>query len=785
MARKRARGGPPRADAPAAASPDLRPWLVCAALVLATLAAYSPAWNGGLLWDDESHVTKAALRSLDGLRRIWLELGATAQYYPLLHSAFWLQHRLWGDATLGYHLVNVLLHALSSCLLLALLRRLGVPGAALAATVFALHPVHVESVAWISELKNTLSGALFLASAVAYQRFDESRSRRSYALSAGLFGLALLTKSVTATLPGALLVVLWWRRGRLDWRRDAAPLAPFFAVGAAAGLFTAWVERTYIGAQGAEFQLTVVERALVAGRALWFYLAKLAWPADLMFVYPRWQISQADPRQYAYPAAMLALAGLLWLLRRRSRAPLAALLAFAGILFPALGFLNVYPFRFSFVADHFQYLASIPVIALFAAGACSAAGRLAPRAGGWTTAAAFVLAATLGWLSWNQSHEYADALTLYRATIQANPSAWMAYGNLGAMLRRSDPERALVHLTTALRLKPDLLEAQYNLATTLQELGRLEEAAEEYRKTIGMAPDHARAHANLGNVLRQLGRTAEAERSYAEAIRLAPDLAVAHGGLGRVLLAEGRLDQALRACQTAIRLQPELAAGHRDIAAVLQELGRLEEAVAEYQTALRLEPDEPGTRGDLALALQQLGRFEEAGVQFREAARLSPRAVLPVAGLGATLRMAGRLGDARQLLEAAIRLQPAAALAHYELASVLVRQGHHAEALVHYREAARLEPRAPEPHCALAVTLEQLGRRAEAGAAMDEALRLAPDAVTAHAAMGSALEALGRLREARAEFEEALRLAPGFAPARVALGRISAQLRLAREPPAR
>ena len=240
-----------------------------------------------MLWDDNAHITRGDLRSAAGLWRIWFDLGATQQYYPLIHSAFWLQHKIWGDDTRGYHLVNIVLHALSSFLLALILRRLAVPGACLAAVIFAMHPVHVESVAWITEMKNTLSGVLYLSSALAYLRFDERRQKRMYATAMALFVPALLSKTVAATLPAALLVVFWWRRGRLHWRRDVLPLAPWFALSAAAGLLTAWVERTLIGAEGAAFQFTLIERVLIAGRAVWFYLGKLLWPANLIFIYPR------------------------------------------------------------------------------------------------------------------------------------------------------------------------------------------------------------------------------------------------------------------------------------------------------------------------------------------------------------------------------------------------------------------------------------------------------------------------------------------------------------------
>ena len=274
-----------------------------ALMLCATLVAYLPALRGGLLWDDNMHVTRADLRSLHGLWRIWFDLGATQQYYPLLHSAFWLEHRLWGDAVLGYHLTNVVLHAASAFLVVMIVRRLSLPGAWLAGFVFALHPVCVEAVAWISEQKSTLSGVFYLAAALIYLHFDRTRRKSQYFAALGLFVLALMSKTVTATLPAAILVIFWWQRGRLDWRRDVLPLVPWLAVGASAGLFTAWVESTprLIGAQGPQYALTWLQRLLLAGRVPWFYAWKVLWPADLMFTYPHWKIDSGDLRQYLFP----------------------------------------------------------------------------------------------------------------------------------------------------------------------------------------------------------------------------------------------------------------------------------------------------------------------------------------------------------------------------------------------------------------------------------------------------------------------------------------------------
>jgi protein O-mannosyl-transferase len=329
----------------------LRTAALGALVFLASLLAYLPAISGRLIWNDSDYVTAPALRPLRGLARIWFEPGATQQYYPLLHSAFWVEHRLWGDRVLGYHLVTLVWHACSAVLLALVLRRLFAGDRAwpkaegtawVAAFLFALHPVNVESVAWISEQKNTLSLALYLASALAYLHFDGDRRPRAYVAAFALFALSLLCKTVTATLPAALALTFWWRRGRLDWRRDLAPLVPWLALGAAAGLFSSWVERAYVGAQGADFGTPALDRVLIAGRAIWFDLEKLIWPVGLNFIYPQWKADPLAWWQWLFPAAVPAFAAALWSLRRLSRGPLAAFLFFVrSALFMGLGPLAV------------------------------------------------------------------------------------------------------------------------------------------------------------------------------------------------------------------------------------------------------------------------------------------------------------------------------------------------------------------------------------------------------------------------------------------------------------
>jgi protein O-mannosyl-transferase len=500
----------------------------CGLLLLAVLLAYQPAWRGGLIWDDDKHITRLEMQSWEGLRRIWFDLGATQQYYPLLHSAFWLEHRLWGDSTLGYHLANIMLHAAAAMLAGLILHRLAVPGAYLAAALFALHPVQVESVAWITEQKNTLSAVFYLGAALAYLRFDQTRKRTLYVAALALFILSLLSKTVTVTLPAALLLVFWWQRGRLSWQRDVLPLTPFFLIGVVAGSLIAWVERTLIGAEGPAFDLTLVERVLLAGRAFWFYLGKLFWPADLLFMYPHWQIGQGAWGQYVWPAAALILVASLWTLRRRWRGPLAATLFFIGTLLPVLGLFNAYLFLYTYVADHFQYLASLGILALVSAGIALLLGRW----GLWGRPAGYALClgllAALACLTFRQSRMYTDIESLYQTTIDRNPACWLAHDNLGIiLLARGEIAEARAHFLRALEIKPDNVEVANNLAWVLAtcpvaSLRNSAEAVEIARRANRLSGgNRASVLDTLAAAYAEAGRFAEAVQTARKALELA------------------------------------------------------------------------------------------------------------------------------------------------------------------------------------------------------------------------------------------------------------------------
>jgi hypothetical protein len=527
--RREDRNRPRRADFP------ISVFGFAALIIVFLVIVYYPALHGAFLWDDNGHVTRTGLRSLDGLRRIWFEVGATQQYYPLLHTAFWIEYKLWGNSVLGYHLVNVLQHALSACLLLLIMRRLEIPGASLAAAIFALHPVHVESVAWITEQKNTLSAVFYFGAALIYLRYDQERQTRHYAVALALFVLGLLTKTVVATLPAALLIVFWWQRGRLEWRRDVVPLIPWFVLGTVAGLFTAWVERKLVGAEGAAFDLTLLQRCLLAGRVVWFYLAKLFWPFDLAFIYPRWQVDATVWWQYLFPVGAFVLVLTLWLIRNRWRGPLGGLLFFAGSLFPVLGFFNVYPFIFSFVADHFQYLSSVGIIVVASAGLTTLLPRILPRFRKTGPALALVLLATLGVLTRQQCRMYGDPATLYASTLERNPDCWMCHNNLGLLFAGAGQrEAAIDHYEKALALKPDSADAHNNLGNVLFEMGMISEAKHSYEEALRYQPKYVDAINNLGGVYYRLGRVAEAKAQYEAVLRINPNYAPARENLRRI-----------------------------------------------------------------------------------------------------------------------------------------------------------------------------------------------------------------------------------------------------------
>ena len=423
-------------------------------IFLLTITAYLPVFSGKFVWDDDSWTTgiPGLLNGFSGLRLMWCEPTALQQYYPLAGTSFWIDYQLWGFRPLPYHVENVLLHAFAALLFWKLLWRLQVPGAWLAGALFALHPVMVESAGWITERKNVLSLVLYLGALLAYGRFNAfwqdgnlpgtrvSQPRRwmAYALAFVLFIGALLAKTTAFSLPAVILLMVWWKRGRLRWRADIVPTLPFFGISIGLCLMTAWLEKNHVGASGPEWVIPFPERCLIAGRAFWFYLGKLLWPVNLCFIYPRWQLNAGAWWQWLYPASAAGVLLGLWLARGKiGRGPATAVFYFVGTLFPVLGFLNAYFMRFSFVCDHWVYLSSLSLIALVAALVARMAEYLRRPAVLYGFCAVLPV---LEILTWRQCGNYADMETLWQSTLARNPGAWMAHYNLGRMLQTSAPD---------------------------------------------------------------------------------------------------------------------------------------------------------------------------------------------------------------------------------------------------------------------------------------------------------------------------------------------------------
>jgi tetratricopeptide (TPR) repeat protein len=644
-------------------------------LLAIVVVCYLPALRGGWILDDDVYVTaNPHLRSAAGLRHIWLEPGALPDCYALVYSLFWAEFHAWGLAPLGFHAVNIALHAGCVLLFWQLLKRLSVPGAWLAAAIFAVHPVCVESVAWVSEGKNTLSLLFALGSILAYLRFDpvEAASDSAagnrahyYALSLGLFTAALLAKTQVAVLPAVLLVIFWWKRGSVQWK-TAKPLVPFFILaGLMAGL-TIWIEMHFNGAGGEAYTRTFGERFSIAGRAFWFYLGKLSWPQPLVFIYPRWAIDAGRRSQFVFPIAVGGIFVALYFARNKiGRGPLAAMLCFAAFLFPISGFFNICYQRFSYVADHFQYHAACAMIALAVAAIWTLTQWIAARmpnrnqlrhvAGAVAAATAAICALT----SWQRCCVFADAQALYQDTLAKNSNCPVAENNLAnVLLQSAQTDRAMEHFRRAIELQPDYAEAHANLGAALLESGRCEKAIEHYEEAIRLKPDFSQAHNGLGLAFAKTNHLKEAIQQYELAILLKPNFADPQINLGALLLAKGDREGATARLQRAVELASDDATAHSNLGSALLQIGRPTAAIEQFEIALRLNPDFPEAHNLLGAALEGANYPEQALEHYREAVRMKPDYVEACFNLGHALLALGRPQEAIGQLRQVVRLSP-------------------------------------------------------------------------------------------------------------------------------
>lgn len=531
--------------------------LAAIALLLAALCAYQPAITAQFVWDDGAFTENPLMRTAEGLRQVWTSPssnGREQHYWPLVYTVFWAEYHVWGLEPLGYHLINILLHAANALLLWRVLNRLGVPGSWFAGMIFVLHPVHVESVAWVIELKDVLSGFMYLAGFALFLRFETSRWRTCFSLALLCFVLAMLSKSISVTLPAALALAIWWREGHLSraalWR-----ILPFAVVAALMVIVDLSVVQEN---EKLVFHVPLGARIMIAGKAIWFYAAKLVWPANLMTIYPRWHFEHGFAAGYVYPISVLGCLTALYLLRNRiGRGAFCAAAFFVVTLSPTIGIIQFAFMRHSFVADRFQYLASAGLIALFAACAAHVTATLPASRRITAMIAASTLLAVLGMLTWLQASAYHSSETLFRLNVERNPDSAVVHYNYGISLsdqkRDAEAER---EYRIALKLSPEDPYIHVGLSTVLIATGRFDEAIEHLNEALRLQPDSAETLYNLGMAWAHKKDYAKAEQCMLRALRRDPHLLNARLNYGALLARRGDYTAARTQFRTVLRTDP-------------------------------------------------------------------------------------------------------------------------------------------------------------------------------------------------------------------------------------
>ena len=515
-------------------------WFRGLLLLLAVILVYQPVWFAGFIWDDNATVrANLCIVGPLGVKEIWTT--SSADICPLTITTFWVEHALWGFWPLPYHLVNVLLQGVCAIVLWRVLRSLHVPGAWLGAALWALHLVQVESVAWVIELKNVQSGLFYLLSTLFFIKGLKAREGASQsgwnwndAWTLLFAALAMASKSSTVILPAVLCLCAWWAEGRWHWRH-LVKVGPVFLLAIVASVITMWTQKLQLDLAPLA-ERSWPERLVTAGAAVWFYLGKLIWPHPLMAIYPRWEIAAAQWTSWLPLLTVIIVLMILWLKRQSwSRPYFFAFAYFLVALIPVLGLINLNFFHYSFVADHLQNLAGMGPLALAGAGLGRLLHFTLPGKMWSQSILCAGLLLFLGAWSWQRAWVYESEETLWTDTLSKNPDCWTAYNNLGKVFEdKGQLDEALDQYQKSLKINPNFADSYYNLGNVFLQKGRRDEAIEQYRKALAINPAHAPAHNNLGAVLFQEGQVNEAIAQIQEAVRLRPDYRDAQNNLTKV-----------------------------------------------------------------------------------------------------------------------------------------------------------------------------------------------------------------------------------------------------------
>lgn len=756
-----------------------RDWLWGLLLVLAVILVYQPVWQAGFLWDDNIYITAGPnLAGLSGLKEIWTS--SAADISPLTFTTFWVEHALWGLAPLPYHIVNVLLHGASAVVLWRVLGRLRVPGAWLGAALWALHPVEVESVAWITETKNTESGLFFLLSILFFIKGrresnpDKTAGGGSdFALTLLFAALAMASKSSTVVLPVILCLCAWWMEGRWDWRH-LRKIGPVFALSAVASGLALWTQKLQLATDSnPAWVRTWPERLVTAGDAFWFYLGKLVWPHPLITVYPRWQIEANRWASYGPLLAVLGVGLILWLKRGSWARPwFFVFVYFLVTLLPVLGLLDNYIFRFSLVFDHFQYLASMGPLALAGAALVRWAEFINPGRSWLVSIVGAGVLLLLGTLSWRRAWVFESEEALWTNTLAGNPGCWLADNNLGqVLLQKGWNDEAATQFRKGLGIYPADARAHNNLGDALLRLGQTDQAIAQWQTALALNPSYAEAYSNLGDALLRQGAVDRAVAEFQKALAINPNYAEAHNNLGNALLQKGEGDEAMLEYQKALELDPNYADAHYNLGKALFLRREVDQSITQFRQALASNPGHVEAHNNLGIALAQTGQIDEAMIEYQKALALDPRHYTACYNLGNALLQRGRTDEALAQFQQALVINPNFAEADNILATILLQKGDVDGAVTHWHHALTISPQLLGAHYNLGKILLQKGKTDEAITELQKAVDLNPNIALMRDSLGQALIEKGQVDDAIAQFREAVRVNPNDSEAQNYLAR--------------
>jgi tetratricopeptide (TPR) repeat protein len=592
-----------------------------------------------------------------------------------------------------------------------------------------MHPVEVESVAWITEMKNTESALFFLLTILFFVQGLRNRGGWSYALALLFAALAMASKSSTVILPVVLCLCAWWVEGRWQWR-TLMKVGPIFPMALAAGVVSMWTQKLQLAtAPDPQWARTWPERLATAGDAVWFYLGKLLWPHPLITLYPRWEIDAGQWTSYLPLLAVIIVLFILWLKRESwSRPWFFAFTYFLAALFPVLGLVTTYFEHYSFVADHFQYLAGIGPLALAGAGMAQLADFAIPKKPGLQSTLGAGVLLLFGVWSWQRVWVYESQETLWTDTLAKNPNCWGAYNGLGAALfQKGQVDEAIEQYQKALKINPNYVETYNNLGIAHLKKGQVDEAISECQKALGINPNFAEAHNSLGQVLLQKGSVDEAIVQYQRALEINPNDAEAYNNLGQALSQKGSVDEAILQYQRALEINPNFSEARNNFGVALARNGRVDEAMAQYQKTLKINPNLAAVHINLSEALLQKGQLDEAMAQCQKALGINPNLAEAHINLGNALLQKGRIDEAIAHYQKALEIDPNHIEVHYNLGVALLHKGQVDEAITRFRKALGINPNISKIHTKLANALLQKGRVDEAIAQFQEALRLNPN----------------------------------------------------------